>query len=312
MPHIHVACGVLQNSSGKVLIAQRPPGKIAAGKWEFPGGKIESGESPREALDRELHEELGVSPKTARPLIRYTHAYSDRVVTLETWLVNSWQGDLEGREKQQFAWFDPRAPLNIDVLPTVSPSLGALRLPLAYVFTAPRASPAEIIAGLNLLPRGALLRIRLPSLSDEAYEHVVLEVLPEARKIGLSLIVDRGEDMAARIGADGVHFDQNTLMGTAPADQNDLLRLASCHDSDSLAHAKQIKFDAAVLGNVRPTASHPERSAMGWNRFSELAGKANLPVYAIGGLGPEDQDEAFAHNAQGVAGISAYWSKSGS
>lgn len=69
-PTIPVAAGCLINERGEVLIAQRPVGKIAAGKWEFPGGKIEAGETPREALERELREELGVHVTGARPLIR--------------------------------------------------------------------------------------------------------------------------------------------------------------------------------------------------------------------------------------------------
>ena len=152
LPHIGVACGVLRRADGAVLLAQRPAGKIAAGKWEFPGGKIETGESPRVALERELHEELGIGISQARPLIRFTHAYHDRIVTLDTWLVERWRHEVRAVEGQCFDWQAPDAAIALDLLPTVQPILAALRLPTDYVFTPPDADEARIRDGLDGLP----------------------------------------------------------------------------------------------------------------------------------------------------------------
>ncbi|MGQ0503098.1 MAG: Nudix family hydrolase [Panacagrimonas sp.] len=310
-----VACGVLQDPAGRVLITQRPAGKIAAGKWEFPGGKIEPGESAHAALARELGEELGIAPTAARPLIRFTHAYSDRIVTLDTWLVTGWTGEVQGRERQRFQWHAPDGAIALDLLPTVQPILRALRLPVDYVFTPPEADEELIFEGLARLPRGALLRLRLPARPRPSYEQLARRLVAQAPPHGLRIVLDRDAKMARDLGADGWHASQHTLLH-ATADEIELakplLRIASCHDVESLARARSLEFDAAVLGHVAATGSHPGAAPLGWPRFAALAGAANLPVYAIGGLGPTDRATAFAHHAQGVAGISAYWSRSGS
>lgn len=315
VPHIHVACGVLRDAQGRVLVVERPAGKIAALKWEFPGGKIEPGETPRQALDRELHEEIGIVPREARPLVLFTHAYAERVVTLHTWLVTGWDGEVHGRESQRWVWQAPDAPHGLDVLPTVDPILRALRLPADYVFTPPDADERLIRAGLPGLPRGALLRLRLPALDVRAYAALARRVVEDARGFDLRVMIDRGAALAADLGAAGWHETQREL--SAPVGRGDesrprLLHLASCHDAASLARAREAGCDAAVLGTVAPTRTHAETKLLGWEGFASLAGNANLPVYAIGGLGPRHRDLAFAHHAQGVAGISAYWSRSGS
>jgi 8-oxo-dGTP diphosphatase len=81
---------------------------------------------------------------------------------------------------------------------------------------------------------------------------------------------------------------------------------ASCHDADELERAALIGADFATLSPVRATASHPGASPLGWERFAELVREARLPVYALGGAGPEDLDRARASGAQGVAGIRAF------
>jgi 8-oxo-dGTP diphosphatase len=83
---------------------------------------------------------------------------------------------------------------------------------------------------------------------------------------------------------------------------------ASIHNDAELAQAQSAGADFLVAGSVQPTHSHPQGQVLGWSGFSALADKANRPIYAIGGVGPQHCEQAFAHYAQGVAGISAYWS----
>lgn len=309
-PLIHVACGVLQRADGKVLLAQRPAGKIAAGAWEFPGGKIEAGEAPLHALLRELDEELGVQVEQARPLIRYRHAYSNRDVCLDTWLVTAFGGEPHGREGQALAWVAPSALKDWpDTLPTVAPSARALNLPVHYVFTRPAATAGAILAGLSQLPPASLLRLRLPQLDDAAYAAVARQLLPAARALGLRLVLDRAPEQARALGADGWHASERALLqlcGRAASGPE--LQFASCHDAESLQHAASAGFDAAVLGPVRATATHPDAAPLGWQRFAATVEYAGVPVYAIGGVGPAELDAVFAAYGQGVAGISAYWS----
>ena len=100
MPTIDVAAGVLTDAAGRVLIAQRPVGSVLAGWWEFPGGKIAGGETAREALERELAEELGIRILAAEPLITFSHSYPERVVTLHVFRVNRYSGEPTGAEGQ--------------------------------------------------------------------------------------------------------------------------------------------------------------------------------------------------------------------
>jgi 8-oxo-dGTP diphosphatase len=101
---VDVAVGVLFNAQGEFLLTSRPPGKVYAGYWEFPGGKLEAGESVEQALARELHEELGIRIGTAQPwkveLMDYPHAR----VRLHFCKVYAWHGEFEMRERQTMAW----------------------------------------------------------------------------------------------------------------------------------------------------------------------------------------------------------------
>lgn len=307
-PTIPVACGVLRRSDGQVLMAQRPEGKIAAGWWEFPGGKIEAGESPRDALARELHEELGVGLREAQPLIRFAHDYSNRRVVLDTWLVTAFDGEPSAREGQSLRWL-PVAELAAQqpVLPTVAPIVRALSLPDHYVFTPPQAGLPELLAGLDSLPPASLLRLRRPGLPPSRYLELAVALLPAARARGHRLLLDGDPDVARALGADGWHADSRRLAALAQRPTDLPLCIASVHGAPELAQAHRLGFDAAVLGPVLPTDTHPEAPGLGWPGFLALRGDCALPVYAIGGLQPQQLSLARTHRAQGIAGISAYW-----
>lgn len=307
-PLISVACGVLLNARGEVLLAQRPQGKIAAGYWELPGGKIEPGETAAAALARELHEELGVTVRSSRPLIRVRHEYSNRSVILDTWLVRAFDGEPQGRESQAFEWLPPQRFGERQLLPTVGLILPALQLPADYVFTPPDADERYIRQRLPALPVGALLRLRLPQLDERGYETLVQRLLPECRALGLKLMLDREPQQAAALGAGGWHA---TVARLAALQERPLsasfIVAGSAHAPADLARLQQLGADCAVLGTVLATPSHPDQAPLGWVRFEDWATRCNLPVYAIGGAGPRQRETAFSHYAQGVAGISAYW-----
>ena len=127
MNHFDVAAGVLCDSSGRVLIAERLGGGPFHGLWEFPGGKIASDETPREALSRELAEELGIEVTTCAPFMNLRHEYEDRVVTIEFFIVSAWNSEPVGREGQALRWV-PRDRLDAnELLPADVPVIEALR-----------------------------------------------------------------------------------------------------------------------------------------------------------------------------------------
>ena len=127
MNQLHVAAGILHDSSGRILITERLCDGPFDGLWEFPGGKITDGESSAQALIRELAEELGIEVATSQPFMELQHEYPDRIVDIEFFLVTSWSGMPAGLEGQGLRWLRP-SDLNPDILlPADVPVLEALQ-----------------------------------------------------------------------------------------------------------------------------------------------------------------------------------------
>ena len=150
-----VAVGVLIRADGWVLLADRPPGKPYAGYWEFPGGKIEPGEEVAAALERELHEELGIDIGPSVPWVTFEFDYPHAYVELQFRVVRDWRGDPHAREGQQLRFVDPAGKLPQPVLPAAVPTLRWLLLPRTVMVVGPQGSPGS--------PAG-----RDDSLGDEA------------------------------------------------------------------------------------------------------------------------------------------------
>ncbi len=122
-----MVAAALYDAAGHVLIAERPAGKHMAGRWEFPGGKVQPRESERAALERELHEELGVQVESAQPLMRLTHAYPDREVELSLWVVAAYRGIPRPLERQRLKWVAPGGLGGEDILEADRPFVTALQ-----------------------------------------------------------------------------------------------------------------------------------------------------------------------------------------
>lgn len=127
MKRIHVAAGILRDAAGQVLITERLCHGPFNGLWEFPGGKIDTGEAAAAALARELQEELGIDVTGFEPFMQLSHEYSDRKVDLEFFVVHTWRGEPESREGQGLRWvaisdLDPE-----ELLPADAPLIPALR-----------------------------------------------------------------------------------------------------------------------------------------------------------------------------------------
>ncbi len=109
---IHVVAGIITNEADLVLIAKRPEGKPLAGYWEFPGGKLEAGESGMDALRRELREEINVNVLEAIPWFSIQHQYPNKKVSLEVWQVQGFEGAPIGNEGQEIRWVTREALSN--------------------------------------------------------------------------------------------------------------------------------------------------------------------------------------------------------
>lgn len=296
-PVVAVAAGCWINARGEVLIAQRPEGKIAAGQWEFPGGKIENNETPRAALVREWREELGVEVREARPLIRVTHDYSDRRVELDVWCVTSCDGAPHARENQALQWRRPQELHTVNLLAADRPVVKALCLPSHYVFTPPHIPLPSLAGKLSRLPAGCFLRIR-----HSADGPAIQGFADAAVREGVAAVFSAASPHRHVTAAEAAKMQSRPA-----AEWPQAWCGVSVHTREELATAVRLGADFAVLGPVQSTASHPGAEALGWDRWRRLREGFNLPVYAIGGLGPDDLARAWQHGAQGIAGISAYW-----
>lgn len=121
-----MVAGAIYDAAGRILIAQRPPGRSLSGRWEFPGGKRFPGETSHAALVRELREELDVEVVAAGRLMYYAVRYPDRNVWLDLWIVSAWRGEVSGLDGQAFTWVPPAELDRHDILEADAPIVAAL------------------------------------------------------------------------------------------------------------------------------------------------------------------------------------------
>jgi 8-oxo-dGTP diphosphatase len=300
---IEVAAAVIQRPDGAFLLAQRPAGKVYAGYWEFPGGKLEPGEPPAEALARELHEELGIDIGQTYPWITRVFSYPHGTVRLSFFRVHEWKGEPHPREDQAIAWQSPGAPMAAPMLPANAPVLASLALPSEYAITnAGQYGIAQMLARLETrLQQGLrMLQIREPDLSEAERELFTGQAIGLARRYGCKVLTK-----SAFPGADGIHVTASQL-GELKQKPH-CLAAASCHSREELERAMALELDFAVLGPVKATATRKDASLLGWDAFSRLAHGATIPVYAIGGLTRAELEDAWRAGAHGIAMIRGSW-----
>lgn len=299
---LEVAAAVIQRPDGTFLLARRPAGKVYAGYWEFPGGKIEAGEPAERALARELHEELGIETQTAYPWLTREYVYPHAAVRLNFFRVTAWSGEPHPREAQDIAWQRLGEPLASPMLPANAPVLAALALPDEYALTdATRFGVEPMLSAVRRRLGGGLRLIQVRDRGLPQRDDLVRAILAAARGTGARVLVSGGFQ-----GADGAHFtaDQLRTQVERPAAG---LAAASCHDAADLAKAAALGLDFVVLGPVKSTPTHPGAQTLGWDGFARLARGASMPVYAIGGMTREDLPRVWRAGGHGVAMIGGAW-----
>ena len=298
---VEVAAAVIQRGDGRFLLAQRPPGKVYAGYWEFPGGKVEPGEGAERALARELHEELGIDVRTAYPWITRGYTYPHATVRLNFFRVLGWSGEPHPREDQAIAWQAAGAPMVAPMLPANAPVLASLALPHEYAITdAARFGTAPMLERLEQrLETGLkLLQIREPHLDAQTRERFSTQAIGLAHRYGCQVMVKE-----PHAGADGLHYTAAQLMRLARRPK-DGLAAASCHTRAQLEQAMDLELDFAVLG---PVVEKQAAAPLGWQGFAAIAQGSSIPIYAIGGLMPADMESAWRSGAHGLAMIRGSW-----
>ncbi|MDD2989445.1 MAG: Nudix family hydrolase [Zoogloea sp.] len=306
---VHVAAAVITRPDGSFLVGQRAADTFYPGYWEFPGGKVEAGETPRDALIRELHEELDMEVLEAWPWLTREHVYEHAHVNLHFFEVPAWRGEIHDRVHAALSWQQAGSMDVEPMLPANGPILKALRLPRRMAIT--QAAEIGIDTQLARLDQALadglrLIQIREPGLPAPDREAFTRAVLARTREAGAIALINDDVDLATRLGANGVHLPARRLMELDTRPNLEWVG-ASCHTRDELERAAALGLDYALLGAVKPTASHPERDALGWNAFADRVRTLPLPVLALGGLKPDDMDTAKAHGAHGIAGIRSFW-----
>ena len=310
---MHVAVAAVcrhENGRERVLVARRHAQQHQGGLLEFPGGKVETGESATAALARELHEETGLRvPEQALVFeLRLTHDYGDRRVQLDLYRTAVFAGEPEGRESQPLMWLDVDA-LDPDDFPAANRRMiQVLSLPARTLITGTGVTPHRLADRLQGRV-GSQCLLRCPERDAAAYEALAESCLEVARDAGCRLLLHGApERLAAVPGADGLHLPWREAQGLTERPIGNAYRLGvSCHDRSGLEHAKAIGADYAFLSPVRPTASHPERTPLGWEGFEALITDLDLPVYALGGVDDDDVAVSRRHGGCGVAGIGFWW-----
>ncbi len=287
------------------LLACRPEGKVYAGYWEFPGGKVEPGETLREALQRELHEELGITVERAWPWLSCLYTYPHATVRLKFFRVTAWRGEVVAVEHSGLKWTHVGAEPDVaPVLPANGPILSALALPAVYALTNASENGVEReLARVEKALAGGLrlIQVRDKTLSGEARQRLAQGVVGLARQhAGACVLINDDAALAQAVDADGVHLSSRELMRCAQRPR--FARVAaSCHTEEELNHAAAIGVDFALLSPVLPTASHPQAAGIGWQEFARRVDKASLPVYALGGMTPGVLETARRNGAHGIA-----------
>ena len=309
--HVEVVAGVIRDARGRVLLARRTEGRDLAGLWEFPGGKHEPGESAEAALARELHEELGIDADIGAALINVPQRYPDKRLRLDVRSIAAWRGHARGLEGQALVWVPPQKLPSYAMPPADRPVVAALLQPAHYLVTPPPpdGDDAAWLAQLEQALANGVRRVQLraPGLDAGRWRCLVERAAQLCRQAGAEVLVNGDAALASEFGL-GLHLPARSLhaLPERPIPPGQALA-ASCHSVDDLLAAQALGCDFAVVGTLKPTPSHPGIEGIGWDGFAAMRERVSLPIYAIGGLGPADLDEARAHGAQGIAAIRGLW-----
>lgn len=306
---LQVAVAVIQRKDGKILFAERPTGKACAGEWEFPGGKVEAGETPRQALVREIDEELSIRISSMRPWITLTHDYPHAAVNLKFFIVNGWTGELQGAEGQRLSWQDINALSISPLLAANAPVIRALRLPDVYAISS--AGELGEDKFIERLPKAIANGMRLLQLREKDFSacqlrRLVDRLLPLTVPAGVMVLYNSAMPAELRKRFSGLHLTSTDLMRCSQRPDFEVVG-ASCHNLEELQQAARLELDFAVISPVHSTRTHPQAEPLGVERMAEIIRDCPIPVYALGGMTQEMLSGLQFHGAHGIAMMRGAW-----
>lgn len=312
---VDVAVGVIRNDKGQFLLAKRAviPGRLYPGYWEFPGGKREPDESLEDALIRELNEETDIDAKDPTLWVTRLVVYPHITVRLHFYQVRHWSGEPKLIEHSEFRWLSPCEPFDEPILLANLPILKFLRLPDVCAITNANTFGIDPMLEMieNALKGGLkMVRVREYELPDKERFGFAKSVKTLCDKYNAIAVLNAAclEDLevAELLGFTGVHFTSSLSERLDDCPPFDWVG-ASCHTLNDVKHAETLGFDYVHLSPVKATASHPDAVPLSWENFSTIAGHVGIPVVALGGLTPDDLQDAWKHGAHGIACLRSIW-----
>lgn len=291
---VDVAIAILLHKT-KVLVGWRQASQHQGNKHEFPGGKVEAGETPEQACRREIYEEVGIGLKDWHVFDVIRHEYDDIIVNLH--LFHAYVPDeLLDLIHQPWSWYKREQLIELNFPKANDAILQRLIWPHLI----------KISDQIDALPQQqALLYWRTDAADIDQIQSQLLS-LSDAQLQKLMINIDLWQqlDAALRDKISTIHLKQSQLMSFSKAGLVVGRRfIAACHDAVSLQHAHHIGCDAVLLSPVKTTETHPDAKELGWEGFDELARTSDIPVFALGGVAPAELKQAQKHHAYGLAGI---------
>ena len=320
---VHVAVGVIFDcspsslASANILIAKRADHQHQGGLWEFPGGKVETGERVQVALQRELEEELGLqsSIDDMRPLITIPFHYPDKSVLLDVWAVYNTTAFKEsiGKEGQPLVWVEQSELANYEFPAANKAIIDALLLPKKIAISQDNSCPDIILSQVanTLKNHGDVwIQLRAPSLDQLQYTQLAMKLYGICHEAGSKLIWNCPLDWYQVAFADGLHLSKSNFSAVSissderPIPANQWLSMA-CHNLPELEVAQELA-DYVLVSPVHETQTHPQANALTWSGFKVIADQARIPCYALGGLQVSELESCIQLGGQGIAGISGF------
>ena len=301
-PEVQVACAIVWRN-GKILLSKRHQFVHQGGFWEFPGGKCKVEEHPETALIRELIEELAIIVQSTSYICQIPWDYGDQRIRLWVYEVFEFEQDPVGREGQQIRWFDPKHLQGLQFPKANDVILRSIGLSRIARFYDPDFMIEPIVWALQFNQKSLLYFRGLPPGPD------LQATIEQSLEFGHQIVLTVDQLSCYQNGC-GVHLRKSDCLAGALGHLDSLRSpwpiTSGVRDMHDFERQSKWPSDAIFISPVRETKSHPSSSALGFRRFGELASKTGVPVYALGGIVPQDLEQINNCYGFGVAGIRGF------
>lgn len=307
---VEVAIGLLRRNN-TICLSLRQSHQHLADHWEFPGGKIEQGETPQQALTREFNEELGVNTTDWQPLIVVPWRYEKVSVRLHVFQTEQFTGEPQGMEGQQVAWC-PIEDLAHKHFPEANKGiLQALNLPNIYMSIGKFESEQACLLQFNqALQQGVkLVQIKSKGLDDAQFIRLGNLLADCATQQGAKLLLNAAPEKLDWVAnAAGIQLSSKQAQDytSRPIPESKLLAV-STHTRQQIEHALTIGADMILISPIKFTSAHADITPIGWQGLQALVNEIPVPVYGLGGMQLEDLLEAKSAGAQGIMLSKGVW-----